>query len=299
MEKVQILMSTYNGASYLKTQLDSILNQTYTNFSILVRDDGSTDETLAILRAYSEEYSNVSYYQGENISVIQSFLELLRGSDDDAAYYGFADQDDEWMPEKIERAIEKMQACGGNQPLLYCSDTYLADSELAVIGKDEKCARPSLGNALVQNICTGCTAVMNHRLRDIINRTSPKNIIMHDWWFYISAALFGGVCYDTEAYIKYRQHGNNQFGAKTSKKEIWKHRIGQLFEKRGELYEQLREIQRNYTDIDEEQARLIELVLRSQKGFGNRVRLVRNKEIYRNKPMDDRIYRGIVMIGKL
>ena len=65
------------------------------------------------------------------------------------------------------------------------------------------------------------------------------------------------------------------------------------------MYEQLREIQRNYTDIDEEQAGLIELVLRSQKGFGNRVRLVRNKEIYRNKPMDDRIYRGIVMIGKL
>lgn len=299
MEKVQILMSTYNGASYLRTQLDSILNQTYTNFGILVRDDGSTDGTLAILRAYSEEYSNVSYYQGKNIGVIQSFLELLRSSDDDAAYYGFADQDDEWMPEKIERAIEKMQARDSNRPLLYCSDTYLADSELAVIGKDEKCARPSLGNALVQNVCTGCTAVMNHSLRDIINGTQPKNIVMHDWWFYISAALFGEVCYDNEAYIKYRQHGNNQFGAKTSKKEIWKHRINQLFEKRGELYGQLREIQRNYTDLDEEQKRLIELVLRSQKGFGNRVRLVRNKEIYRNKPMDDRVYRGIVMIGKL
>lgn len=299
MEKVQILMSTYNGASYLKTQLDSILNQTYTNVSVLVRDDGSTDGTCAILKAYAGEYPNISFYQGENIGVIQSFLELLRRSDDDVMYYGFADQDDEWMPEKIERAVGKLQARGGDRPLLYCSDTYLADSELAVIGKDEKCARPSLGNALVQNICTGCTAVMNHSLRDIINRTKPKNIIMHDWWFYISAALFGEVCYDKEAYIKYRQHGNNQFGAKISRGEVWKYRVKQLFEKRGELYEQLREIQANYTDLDEAQTRLIEMVLQSQKGLGNRVRLARNKEIYRNKPMDDRIYRGIVLIGKL
>lgn len=299
MECVQILMSTYNGEKYLEQQLDSILAQTYPNISVLVRDDGSLDATVDILEAYSERYANITYYRGENIGLIQSFLELLRNSDEKADYYGFADQDDVWMPEKTERAVAMLKTRDAAKPLLYCSDTYITDADLNILGKDEKQARPSLGNALVQNICTGCTAVMNRSLRDRINATHPKKIIMHDWWFYIGAALFGEVCYDKEAYIKYRQHGNNEFGAKASKKEVWKYRIGQLFGKRGELYDQLEEILTNYTDITEEQKSMIELVLQSRKGIGNRIGLIRNKEIYRNKPADDKIYRGIVLIGKL
>lgn len=299
MERVQILMSTYNGEKYLKQQLDSILAQTYPNIRIFIRDDGSSDGTIDILKSYAERHDNIVYYRGNNIGVIQSFLELLRNSDDLADYYGFADQDDEWLPEKVAQAVEFLRKKKTDRPLLYCSDTYITDENLNVIKKDEKCPKPSLGNALVQNICTGCTAVINRSLRDIVNRTRPERIVMHDWWLYLTAELYGEVCYDKGAYIRYRQHGDNRFGAKAGKKEIWKYRIHQLFQKRGELYDQLREVQLNYTDMTQEQRKLLELVLQSQKGFGNRIRLVCNRKIYRNKPMDDKVYRGMVMIGKL
>ncbi len=297
MEKVQILLSTYNGEKYLRQQLESLLNQTYTEIEVLIRDDGSTDDTVHILEEYAQHYHNITFYQGKNIGVIQSFMELLRKSSDEAAYYAFCDQDDEWMPEKIERAVKTIK--DETKPALYCSETYLTDENLNVLHKDEKMARPSLGNALVQNICTGCTAVMNHDLRNIVKDTYPEHIVMHDWWFYLMASVYGHVYYDEEAYIKYRQHGNNEFGAKTSKKEIWKYRIGQLFQDRGELYDQLQEFERCCPDMDPEQKKLVELVLKARHGIKNRFRLITNKKIYRNKRMDDRVYRFIVLVGKL
>jgi len=89
MEKVQILMSTYNGEKYLEQQLDSILNQTYPNICILIRDDGSMDGTAALLQRYADKYENVTFYRGENVGAIQSFFELLRVSDDTADFFGF------------------------------------------------------------------------------------------------------------------------------------------------------------------------------------------------------------------
>ena len=83
-------------------------------------------------------------------------------------------------------------------PVLYCSDTYITDEKLNIIKKEDKKPRPSFGNALVQNICTGCTAVMNRELRDIINETRPVDIVMHDWWFYLSATLYGEVKIENE-----------------------------------------------------------------------------------------------------
>ena len=122
---------------------------------------------------------------------------------------------------------------------------------------------------------------------------------MHDWWLYLSAAAFGTVYYDREAYIKYRQHGNNRFGAKTSKWQVWRYRLGQLGKKRGELFAQLEEFEDSYPQLDEKKKEMTELVRKAQKGFVNRVKLVCNREIYRNKRMDDAVYRGIVLVGKL
>lgn len=299
MEKVQILMSTYNGEKYLEQQLDSILSQTYTNVRLLIRDDGSKDGTLAILRKYADKYKNVMFFAGENVGVVQSFFELLRASDDSADFYGFADQDDVWMPEKIERAVALLKARKTNIPLLYCGDTYVTDERLNVLKKDCKNPHPSWGNALVQNICTGCTAMINKRLRDIIKDTRPQKIVMHDWWLYLTAELYGETVYDNEAYIKYRQHGNNAYGTKTSKLDIWKYRLAQLKEKRGNLYPQLREVKRWYEDMDKEKTEMLESVLNTERGLKNRMKLICNREIYRNAKMDDMVYRGIVLIGKL
>lgn len=299
MEKVQILMSTYNGEKYLKQQLDSILNQTYPDICVLIRDDGSTDGTVAILQQYADKHENITFYTGKNIGVIQSFFDLLRASDDAVEFYGFADQDDVWMPQKVERAVGMLQLKDADMPLLYCSDTYVTDEQLRILKKDDKKPRPSWGNALVQNICTGCTAVTNKKLRDIVKVTRPQQIVMHDWWLYLTAELYGETVYDNEAYIKYRQHGNNAYGAKTKKLEIWKYRIGQMREKRGYIYPQLQEVKKWYVGYDESKEIFLELVLDAKSGVVNRIRLIRNRAIYRNNKRDDLVYRGIVLVGKL
>ncbi len=299
METVQILMSTYNGEKYLRAQLDSILNQTYPSIEILIRDDGSTDGTLSILKTYAESYPNIKYYEGTNKGAIQSFLELLRNSDDLAKYFAFADQDDVWLPQKIDRAVELLEKEKSDKPVLYCSDVYITDENLNVIKKDDKKPRPSFGNALVQNICTGCTAVMNQALRDIINHTAPVNIVMHDWWFYLSAALHGKVIYDETASMYYRQHGHNEWGAKTSRLDVLKYRMKQLTKKRGYIYRQNEEIMRAYPQIDLKKKRLLETVQKSEHGLAGKLRLAVNREIYRNGREDDAVYRMIVLLGKL
>lgn len=293
-------MSTYNGEKYIREQLDSILNQTYPMVKILVRDDGSSDGTIEILEEYAVKYDNVQYYSGKNLGVIQSFLCLLKDSDERAEYYAFSDQDDVWLPEKIAKAVELIKNCKETkQPILYCSDTYVTDELLNVIKTDEKKAKPSFGNALVQNICTGCTAVMNHALRDIVNQTNPINIVMHDWWFYLVAAMQGKVLYDHNPYMYYRQHGNNEWGAKTSKKEIFKYRLKQLKKKRGYIYRQNEELLNAFEDISAQQQKMISMVQNSENGIVGKIRLIFSKAIYRTTRENDLVYRLAVLFGKL
>lgn len=299
MEKLQILMSTYNGEKYLREQLDSIIKQTYPLINILIRDDGSSDGTLSILKEYAGKYDHVTYYEGENIGVIQSFLQLLKESDANVSYYAFADQDDVWLPEKIERAVEKLKEKRDKGPLLYCSDLYVTDEQLNVLKVDEKRPRPSFGNALVQNICTGCTAVFNKELRDVINQTQPKTIVMHDWWLYLSAALQGTVIYDQTPYIYYRQHGHNEWGVKKTKLDVLKYRLKQLTKKRGYIFRQNEELLKAYPNISIEKNKLLKLVQDSEHGMKGKLCLAVNQDIYRNGREDDLVYRLIVLLGKL
>lgn len=299
METVQILMSTYNGERYLREQLDSILNQTYPSIELFIRDDGSLDGTLDILKEYAKTYENVQYEEGSNLGPIQSFLELLRNSDDRAKYYAFADQDDVWLPGKIEEAVKLLEKEPSDTPLLYCSDLYITDENLKVIKIDDKAPKPSFGNALVQNICTGCTAVMNQALRDKINQTRPKNIVMHDWWFYLIAALFGKVLYDQTPHMYYRQHGHNEWGAKKSRMDVLKYRLVQLTKKRGYLFRQNEELLKAFPQMEMKKKKMVELVLHSEHGFMDKVRLIGNRKIYRNGREDDLVYRMAVLMGKL
>ena len=144
--KVQILMSTYNGEEFVREQLDSILAQSYPDVDILIRDDGSQDDTFVILKEYEERHSNIRAYQGENIGVNKSFFELLRKSNQEAAYIGFCDQDDYWLPEKIEKAAEQLERLDG--PALYCSAKTLVDENLEPLNSQQNPHRiPGFGNA--------------------------------------------------------------------------------------------------------------------------------------------------------
>lgn len=307
--RLQILMSTYNGAKYLREQMDSILAQTVMYHSdwfveIVIRDDGSTDETIKILEEYSVKYPRLSYYKGENEGVVRSFFDLICNTPDEVDYIALADQDDLWMPEKLECALMALSKEENSQPLLYCGSTYLVDDRLRPIkGLSSHAIRPSFGNALVENICTGCTAVFNAALRDIIKLQIPEFTPMHDWWLYLLSACLGKVYYDTEPHMYYRQHGSNTVGVSTTYRHEFINRLKRFRGNRYQIRRQvmsLYKISRRYNlSLGVEIQRQIEDVLAVKKNAAARLRVICNHKIYRQRPMDNFIFKLIILTGTL
>lgn len=132
-KKVIILLSTYNGEKYIEQQINSLLKQTYKNINIYVRDDGSKDGTLEILKKY-EEKGEIFLIQGKNIGFINSFMELLKKVEK-ADYYSFCDQDDVWNEDKIERAVRALEKEDNDKILLYASNYEFYDSNMEFLGK--------------------------------------------------------------------------------------------------------------------------------------------------------------------
>lgn len=214
--KVCILMSTYNGEKYIAEQIDSIYSQTEKNFSLFIRDDGSTDDTIKIIEEYASKYDNLSYIQGKNVGAAKSFLEAIFLAPE-ARYYAFADQDDIWEPMKIEHAINKIEMQmekGIRKPILYHSKVKVSNEYGEVV-----CVRGNYNNVGFlmgeKGHVVGCTVVFNRALLELVRKHSPEVIVMHDAWVHDICLTVGGtVVYDEQSYIKYRQHSNNVVGGK-------------------------------------------------------------------------------------
>lgn len=221
--KVAILLSAYNGAGFLKVQLDSLLAQSYTNIEIFVRDDGSVDDTIQILCGYKVNVVPAS----KNLGAIKSFATLLdySVSSSDAEYFMFCDQDDVWFSKKVEVTLArmlKMDAAYGDVPLLVHTDLEVVDEDLNLIAEsmwEYEYILPNkntLSRLLIQNTITGCTMMVNRKLAEKCV-SIPDGAIMHDWWMGLVASYFGKISYIDEVTIKYRQHGGNAIGAKKFK----------------------------------------------------------------------------------
>lgn len=218
-DRVAVILSTYNGEKYLVEQLESILAQEAVEVSLLVRDDGSRDSTMSIVRDFALRYGNVQWIAGVNRGVAGSFMTALEQADCPCDYFAFSDQDDVWEPRKLANAVEVLRVAGDTQlPLLYCSKLEVVDENLRHIAFTRKLFRDiGFKNALFQNIVTGCTVVMNRPARDlVIAAGAMRNILIHDWWCYLAVSAFGKVIFDDRSAIKYRQHGHNQVGARMS-----------------------------------------------------------------------------------
>ena len=218
---IDILLSTYNGAHFIDEQLASIFNQTYADFKILIRDDGSHDETPQKLHRWKEKYPDkIELLLEENVGVMKSFNRTFLMSK--SPYLAFCDQDDVWLPHKLESCMQLLKNQRG--PYLVHSDLRVVDRQLQLIhpsfwdysylSGDEKYA--SLNRLLVQNVVTGCTALFNRSLAEMAFPV-PPNALMHDWWFALVASCFGKVQSQSEQLILYRQHGNNTLGAQQFK----------------------------------------------------------------------------------
>jgi glycosyltransferase involved in cell wall biosynthesis len=301
MKHIQVLMSAYNGEKYLKEQIESILRQTGVKVSLLIRDDGSEDNTVFILEQYSHKNEAVQYYKGSNIGAQKSFFDLLHHADRGCDYFAFADQDDYWLPEKLKRAVDVLeQKKNPSCPLLYGSMVIYASEDLAdrrkVPYKNRRAV--SFGNALAENIFMGCTEVFNRSLLELAAGHIPVNDVWHDWWLYLSAACFGQAVYDEEAYILYRQHGNNQLGMQNSWIARWKNRIGHFKNLKRSLSRQAQEFIDSY-GADYQYGELAELLANYRSSLSLRIRLAREKRIYRQQKIDDRVYHLLFLMGLL
>lgn len=217
MKTVQVLLSTYNGETYLKEQIDSLINQKDVNVKIAVRDDGSTDNTLGILEEYRKN-GQLEYFAEENVGYRKSFLTLSSYCIGKADYYAFCDQDDVWYPEKLIEAVKKLEAIQDNEYKLYFSNLIITDQDLNRIGyKDYKNMEVSLGCAMTRYNISGCTMVFNDELLKLITRKAciEANFGGHDAWIYkICLSVSGAVVFDPNSYICYRQHGKNVTGVR-------------------------------------------------------------------------------------
>ena len=232
---IDILLSTYNGEEFLREQIDSILAQTEREWRLLIRDDGSEDSTLKIIETYTSEYPGKIVLSDDDISdplgPCQSFHQLMRMSS--APYVMFCDQDDVWMPDKIEKMLNVLMNLekrnGEKTPILVHSDLQVVDSHLELIYSSFfKCNHLNpdtfhLPQLTFRNSVTGCACICNRALIDI-SLPLPSEAIMHDWWIAMTATLLGKVFCMSEPLVKYRQHSKNVLGVAT-----WSGRITKNF----------------------------------------------------------------------
>lgn len=204
-------MSTYRGERFVVEQLRSILSQLAADARIIVRDDGSPDDTVAAVESVGD--ARISLIRGSNVGFGPSFLTLLSQVPADATLVMFSDQDDVWLPDKVERAWQHLRNFEG-RPALYGSAQMLVDAELRPMHPTPPWPRgPSLDNALTENIITGCTAALNRAAVDLLQRAGvPEGVYFHDWWLYLVVNAFGTVVYDNRPSLLYRQHGGNLIG---------------------------------------------------------------------------------------
>ncbi|MCM3356560.1 glycosyltransferase family 2 protein [Psychrobacillus sp. MER TA 171] len=303
MKKVTILMSTYNGEKYIKEQIESILNQSYENIDLIVRDDGSSDSTIDILEEYSMQ-GKLKWYGGDtNLKPAYSFLELVRNASD-TDFYAFADQDDVWDREKIEVAINYLEPFKQQTPILYCSTTKLVDqnlNEIAPIAYN-KSYRLSFGESLVQSVSPGCTFVFNYSLKKHISNFKGEDIIMHDSLAYKLACGLGQVVFDKQPHISYRQHGGNVIGNETSfiKKNINRMKRFMFPRVPNSRLRSAIALKKNYGDIfDEKTLITLNLLINYKSSFLNKLKLIRNKDIQMVNGLDNFFLKILILLGKV
>ena len=302
---VAIVLSTYNGERFLEAQMQSLLAQTYQNIQILVRDDGSTDRSLQILESFARDRENVKVLADKNVGVVSSFLRLLNMASPEAAFVALCDQDDVWREDKIERALSMLANIDSHVPAMYCSALEVVDEQLNPIRVENQVRKePSLENALVQNVATGCTTVLNEAAARLVAAKDPvpERIGMHDWWLYQVISCFGRVVFDDVPKIRYRQHGQNVIGS-ASGVQFWLNRVKRHFgPKNNIIKDQAAELLRLYgDDMPAAQRELVrEFVDRVQAGsVWKRLTYALRSPVYRQSSLDDLILRSLMVISRV
>ena len=297
MEKVCILLSTYNGEKYVNEQIDSLLSQKNVDVTILIRDDGSKDNTVSILKDYASKNSNVKLLEkefGKNYNVAKSFSFLLTSAYQlfsDINYYFFCDQDDFWLPDKCFRAVDKLKTLS-LKPALYFSKKKLVDGELKPLEKkDHIRLTGSFWDYFDRSNAFGCTMCMTRSLVQLLSDDSfYQHPFLHDNYIY-RFCLAGGfpIVYDDAETIMYRQHGSNVTGA--VERNLFRG-IKKLFnKKRTHFIREMSEyiISKHGKIIDKHHKRTLELLIASSKSFRAKAKLIKSYSKQHNRSIKEKL----------
>lgn len=301
-KKIQILMSTYNGEKFLREQLDSFIElENFEEIKVLVRDDGSTDNTLAILNQYKLKYG-FDIVEGINVGINASFYELLNMADLSCEYFALCDQDDVWIKNKLVLAKEYLMKYY-NEPALFGSKSELVDSSLKIMGET---ITPIYGigfyNAMIQNVIPGHTQVMNRKLIYKLQQTKNiEGISVIDWWIYLVASGVGKIVYSDKCTVKHRQHERNSVGYKVNCFKKLKKRLIRVI--RGEciiISRQIALFYENYKSdiIKDEYIDEIEKYFINQKNIFKKINYIVSKKVFRQSKIETMIFDFLYMIGR-
>jgi len=301
---VTILLGAFNGARYLPEQLQSIAIQSWPNWQILASDDGSSDETPKILQDFARTHP-LSIMAGPGQGLVRNFMHLLQALPDAPPHVAFCDQDDVWLPEKLETALEHLRRVPEGCPALYCSRRLIWDPERGSRTASRAYPHPpSFANALIENIAPGNTIVLNPAAaalaRDLAG--TGGDVFAHDWWLYLLIAGVGGqVIYDPEPRLLYRQHAGNVIGAGEqlsrqigNKRAVWR---GAFADRVGGNIAAMQAVVRHLTP---ENARRLELLAQARAArLPRRLALLRRAGVWRQGRLSGATFWGAACLGKV
>lgn len=277
-----VLLSTYNGERYLVEQIESLLAQQDVTCRILVRDDGSKDKTTEILDVYQKE-GKLTWYTMGNKGVAGSFWDLVLNAPE-SDYYAFCDQDDIWLPNKLERSIAAIADM--NVPALFSSNLKLVDATAEnFIGMMESDHVHTFGETFIRNIRPGCTMVFNHLLIEELRRFTPTFYSLHDSWIRrVCFAIGGCVIDDSEPLMLYRQHGHNVVGGRLSFKKKMASHLSTWTKHKNDRFNIFKELYRGYKDEMNEEAReMVEKAINYQRSLKDKLSFAFDSRIYSGK----------------
>jgi glycosyltransferase involved in cell wall biosynthesis len=299
--KIAVLLATYNGGKYLSEFLDSVIAQSEKNIVVYVRDDGSSDETLAIVAAHAARLPIVVLPTERRLGPGHSFLTLLRAAADDCTYFAFADQDDKWLPNKLERARSALES-SPDLPSVYFARVEYVDEHLSHLGYSPAVRQLGFPSALVENVAMGCTMMLNRAGRLLVLEGNPAQLTMHDWWVYLLMTGLGRTVADDFIALQYRQHANNAVGGTANVFTEYQRKIVQFIKRDPavvSIAQQAGELKALYSGrLSLSQRRIVEQLAPPDQGFWKRLGLCVWSPFRRQRPADTMILRLLFLLGR-
>lgn len=303
MKKIVVLLSSYNGEKYIQEQIDSILGQKLTNvdLSLIIRDDGSSDNTIKIIEKNIEKDKRISLIAGKNLGLVASFLRLMKYANNKFDYYSFADQDDVWKEDKLQRAINILENYPQNAPQLYQSSSLPVNEKLQPINKPYYPKRKqTIYNTIIQTISAGHTYVFNQALLELaVKDVDASKIYIHDSYLTNVAEIYHGLHYDRTAKTLYRQHSSNRLGEDDSFIGWIKQRIVRIIKGDNLLYAmQIEYIYNKFNSfMSPQESYEIKHFLDSRTNIITRIKYIRKTKLYRQTKFETVAFKFLYIVG--